>query len=239
MDAQQMPAAPQAQMWVCELGLVPYGEALTLQQQLSERRQADQVPDTLLLLEHPPTYTRGRRAAPGELPFGESFYRARGIEVHETDRGGRVTYHGPGQLVGYPIMRASDVGAHLRAMEEAIIGALAEHGVHARSRRAEGPDYTGVWVQQRKIASIGVHVCRGVTTHGFAVNVECDLEPFSWITACGLPGVQMTSLERELPSAHALGVGDLRETVARRFCAAHRRVPCRVDSALPALEVAL
>ena len=84
-----------------------------------------------------------------------------------------------------------------------------------------------------------MHVCRGVTTHGFAVNVECDLEPFSWITACGLPGVQMTSLERELPSAHALGVGDLRETVARRFCAAHRRVPCRVDSALPALEVAL
>jgi len=152
MDAQQTPAAPNAQMWVCELGLVPYGEALALQQELSERRQADQVPDTLLLLEHPPTYTRGRRAAPGELPFGEAFYRARGIEVHETDRGGRVTYHGPGQLVGYPIMRASDVGAHLRAMEEAIIGALAEHGVLARSRRAEGPDYTGVWVRQRKIA---------------------------------------------------------------------------------------
>ena len=109
MDAQQTPAAPNAQMWVCELGLVPYGDALTLQQELSERRQADQVPDTLLLLEHPPTYTRGRRAAPGELPFGESFYRAQGIEVLDTDRGGRTTFHGPGQLVGYPIMRIEHI----------------------------------------------------------------------------------------------------------------------------------
>src|SRR5947207_11646894 len=162
MHVQQTPAALPPPLRVCELGLVPYAEALSLQQQVSERRQADEVPDTLLLLEHPPTYTRGRRAGDGELPFGETFDRARGIEVHATDRGGRVTYHGPGQLVGYPIMRTSDVGAHLRAIEEAIIGALAEHGVLARSRRAEGPDYTGVWVRQRKIASIGVHVCRGV-----------------------------------------------------------------------------
>src|SRR2546430_17416190 len=109
MAAQQPPAAPQAQMWVCELGLVPYGEALVLQQRLSERRQADQVPDTLLLLEHPPTYTRGRRAAPEELALGEAFYPAHGIEGHETDRGGRLTYPRPGPLVGHPHKRVSHV----------------------------------------------------------------------------------------------------------------------------------
>src|ERR1051325_569192 len=103
MDSQQTPAVLPPRLRVCELRLVPYAEALSLQHELSGRRRAEEVPDTLLLLEHPPTYTRGRRAREGELPFGEAFYRARGIEVHATDRGGRVTYHGPGQLVGYPI----------------------------------------------------------------------------------------------------------------------------------------
>src|SRR5690242_4321613 len=129
MDAQQMPAASQAEMWVCELGLVPYAEALALQRHLCERRQREEISDTLLLLEHPPTYTRGRRAARGELPAGEAFYRERGIEVFETDRGGRVTYHGPGQLVGYPVMRVDDVGRFLRVMEGAIISALAYEGI--------------------------------------------------------------------------------------------------------------
>jgi lipoyl(octanoyl) transferase len=238
MDAQQTPAAPPPRLRVCELGLVPYAEALLLQQRVSERRQAGEVPDTLLLLEHPPTYTCGRRTRAGELPFGEAFYRARGIEVHATDRGGRVTYHGPGQLVGYPIMCASDVGAHLRAIEEAIIAALDEHGVRARSRRAEGPDYTGVWVDERKIASIGVHVGRGVTTHGFAVNVDCDLEPFSWITACGLPGVQMTSLQHELSVGRAPSLGELAAGVARHLSAVHGRLLERVATPLPLMEAA-
>jgi lipoyl(octanoyl) transferase len=125
--------------------------------------------------------------------------------VIATDRGGQLTYHGPGQLVGYPIMRVQEVHRYLRTMEDAIIAALAQEGVQARSRRHEGIDYTGVWVHERKIASIGVHVARGVTTHGFAVNVENALEPFSWIVACGLPDVTMTSLAKELSHEHPPG----------------------------------
>jgi lipoyl(octanoyl) transferase len=187
-----------SELWVCHLGSIPYREALELQEQLRERRQAEEIPDTLLLLEHPPVYTRGRRSAEGDLSLSDDFYRARGIEVVDTRRGGKLTYHGPGQLVGYAIMRIADVQAHLRTMETALVAALAEEGIGARSRCADGPDYTGVWVAERKIASIGVHVSRGVSAHGFAVNVENDLEPFSWVVACGLSGVQMTSLQQEL-----------------------------------------
>jgi lipoyl(octanoyl) transferase len=218
-----------AQMWVCEVGLVDYGEALELQRRLCERRQRDEVPDTLLLLEHPPVYTRGRRSAAGELPLGEDFYRARGIEVLECDRGGRLTYHGPGQLVGYPIMRIADVGHYLRTMEAALIAALASEGVDARSRADEGPDYTGVWVGERKIASIGVHVSRGVTTHGFAVNVDVDLEPFSWVVACGLPGVAMTSLARELGAGGVVDARRFRGRVAHEVAAAYGRCERRVE----------
>jgi lipoate-protein ligase B len=187
-----------AELWVCHLGLVGYREALDLQRRICAARQAELVPDAMLLLEHPPVYTRGRRSEPGELPMGEEWYRARGIEVCDTDRGGKVTYHGPGQLVGYPIIRVDDVVGYVRTLERALIAALAEEGISARARADEGPDYTGVWVSERKIASIGVHVARGVTTHGFAVNVDNDLEPFSWIVPCGLQGVRMTSLAAEL-----------------------------------------
>jgi lipoyl(octanoyl) transferase len=213
------------ELWVCELGLVPYREALALQERVAARRRGEQLPDALLLLEHPPVYTRGRRSGEAELLHGEPFYRARGIEVLDTDRGGRITYHGPGQLVGYPIMRVGDVGAYLRTMEAAIVAALAQEGVPARSRCAEGPDYTGVWVADRKIASIGVHVSRGVTTHGFAINVDVELEPFSLIVACGLPGVEMTSLARELPAGQRLDAARFRSRVANHFCAVHGRRP--------------
>jgi lipoyl(octanoyl) transferase len=185
------------ELWVCHLGTVPYLDAVALQEQIRARRQAEDLPDTLLLLEHPPVYTRGRRSAEGELPFPEAFYREKGIEVIETKRGGRVTYHGPGQLVGYPVMGVTDIGSHLRTMEAAIATALGDEGIEARSRAGEGPDYTGVWVGPRKIASIGVHVSRGISTHGFAVNVDNDLDPFSWVVACGLPDVAMTSIARE------------------------------------------
>jgi lipoyl(octanoyl) transferase len=211
------------QLWVCDLGMVPYREATVMQQQVQRRRLLGELPDVLLLLEHPPVYTRGRRANADELALGEQFYRSRGIEVVDTDRGGRVTYHGPGQLVGYPIMRVRDIGAHLRTMEAAIIRALAGEGIAARSRHAEGPDYTGVWVQERKIASIGVHLSREISTHGFAVNVDVDLEPFSWVIACGLPEVAMTSLARELAGGHGVDDGQFRMGVARSFCAAHAR----------------
>jgi lipoyl(octanoyl) transferase len=120
-----------------------------------------------------------------------------GIDVVEVDRGGKVTYHGPGQVVGYPIVRVDDVVEYVRTLETALVSALGEEGVTARARPEDGPDYTGVWVAERKIASIGVHVARGVTTHGFAVNVENDLQPFAWVVPCGLEGVRMTSLIAE------------------------------------------
>src|SRR5580704_13438635 len=147
------------------MGVVDYREALELQAGLRTAREADELPDVLLTLEHPPVYTRGRRSDPGELPMGEDWYAAQGIETVDTDRGGQVTYHGPGQLVGYPIVRVDDVVAYVRALEGALVAALADEGVPARGRPEDGADFTGVWVDERKIASIGVHVARGVTTH--------------------------------------------------------------------------
>jgi lipoyl(octanoyl) transferase len=184
---------------VCvRLGLVPYADALALQKRLEASRQSDHVPDVLLLLEHPPVYTRGRRTTSEELPMGEEWYRAQGIEVVDTDRGGRVTYHGPGQLVGYPIVSLrpyrDDVIDYIRRMERTIIDSLARRGVEAGL--IDG--LTGVWTpDRRKIASIGVHVNRGVTTHGFAINVNNDLQPFGWIVPCGIDHCQMSSLARE------------------------------------------
>ena len=187
------------ELWVCQLGTVEYGEALALQERVRAARQADEVPDVMLVLEHWPVYTRGRRSGEGELPMGEDWYRARGIEIVDVNRGGKITYHGPGQLVGYPIVRVDDVLAYVRTLEQGLVAALAKEGVAARARPEDGPDYTGVWVADRKIASIGVHLSRGVTTHGWAVNVENDLAPFSWVVACGLSEVQMTSLIGETP----------------------------------------
>ena len=186
------------ELWVCRLGTVDYLEALELQERVRAARLKQLVPDTMLLLEHPRVYTRGRRSAPGELSLGEDFYRAQGIEIVEVNRGGKITYHGPGQLVGYPIVAVDDVVEYVRTLERALVAALHEEGVaDARARPEDGPDYTGVWVRERKIASIGVHVQRGVTTHGWAVNVDNDLTPFGWVVACGLDGVRMTSLAQE------------------------------------------
>jgi lipoyl(octanoyl) transferase len=210
------------ELWVCRLGTVAYVDALAIQERVRAQRQAGELPDTLLLLEHPPVYTRGRRSGAEDLPFDESFYRAKGIDVHTTDRGGRVTYHGPGQLVGYPIMGVADVHRHLRTMEDAIVAALAGARIGARSRHTEGSDYTGVWVGDRKIASIGVHVSRAVSTHGFAVNVENDLDPFSWVLACGLPDVSMTSLALE-SSGDCESMDCFRRRMAYAFCQAHGR----------------
>lgn len=183
---------------VVRCGTVPYTEAYELQQRLAEQRQRDEIGDTLLLLEHPPVYTRGRRSQPQELPMGAAWYEAQGIEVLDTDRGGLVTYHGPGQLVAYPIVHlkgyGDDVHKYVRGLERTMIEALAEAGVEAKT--IEG--LTGVWVGLRKIGSIGLHVSRGVTTHGLAINVNNDLQPFEWVVPCGIEGVSMTSLTREL-----------------------------------------
>ena len=200
-----------AELWVANLGLVPYAEGVDLQARLRTARQAGEIPDTLLLLEHPPVYTKGRRSDPADLPMGEDWYRAQGIEVADTNRGGRVTYHGPGQLVGYPIMGISDVIAFVRTMERGVIAALADEGLHTEGR--EG--LTGVWVGERKIGSIGVHVSRGVTMHGFAVNVENDLQPFEWIVPCGIEGVRMTSICAQTGRADSMSC--FRKRAAWRF----------------------
>jgi lipoyl(octanoyl) transferase len=206
-----------SELWVCHLGRVPYPDALGAQEQVRAARQAGEVPDVLLCLEHPPVYTLGRRSGADDLPLGEAWYRAQGIDVVRVDRGGKLTYHGPGQLVGYPIMAVDDVVGFVRTMERALVAALAEEGIEGRVRTDEGPDYTGVWVQDRKIASIGIHVARGVTTHGFALNVENDLRPFEWVVPCGLSDVRMTSVRGENGSG---GLGGVRRRVAHRFAEA-------------------
>jgi lipoyl(octanoyl) transferase len=227
---------------VVRCGTVPYEEARELQRALAARRQARKIPDVLLLLEHPPVYTRGRRVVDSELPMGVEWYEAQGIEVLETDRGGHVTYHGPGQLVAYPIVSLApyggDVHEFVRRLERVMIGALAEHGVEAGAVAGE----TGVWVggpraadgsisleagragkQARKIGAIGLHVSRGVTTHGFAVNVNNDLQPFEWVVACQLEGGRVTSLTRELGAEQDLGA--FAETVVAVYAEVLDRTP--------------
>jgi lipoyl(octanoyl) transferase len=210
-----------SELWVTDCGSVPYLDAWEAQKALATVRQAEEIPDLLLLLEHPPVYTRGRRSQPAELPMGEDWYRSQGIEVRDTDRGGAVTYHGPGQLVGYPIVSLKpyrdDVHEYVRRLERVMIESLAEHGVTA----GPGDDLTGVWAGGRKIGSIGVHVSRGVTTHGFAVNVNNDLQPFEWVVPCGIEGCRVTSLARELGAEQNLA--GFSATVAKRFAAIFER----------------
>jgi lipoyl(octanoyl) transferase len=243
-----------AEILVVRCGAVPYEEARQAQLRLAEQRQRDEIPDVLLLLEHTPVYTRGRRSTAEELPMGAQWYEMQGIEVRDTDRGGRVTYHGPGQLVAYPIVSlrpyGDDVHEYVRSLERVMIEALAEHRVEAEV--VEG--LTGVWVdgrraentpirreigpstvERRKIGSIGVHVSRGVTTHGLAVNVNNDLQPFEWIVPCGIEGVAMTSLSREVGAEQDFGA--FADTVVARFGALYERVPRAVDPADLSLDL--
>jgi lipoyl(octanoyl) transferase len=229
------------ELWTCQLGLVEYREAAALQETLRARVQAGELPDVVLLLEHPPVYTLGRRSEPGDLPMGEAFWRERGIDVVRTPRGGKLTYHGPGQLVGYPIMHARDVVSYIRAMEAAIVETLAAYGVRSRGRDHEGPQYTGVWVADRKLASIGVHLSRGVSAHGFAVNVDNDVEPFHQVVACGLPGVRMTSLALETGGSGLLP--GFRDRMADAYARAHGRrarlvAPAQIDLPARVLSIA-
>jgi lipoyl(octanoyl) transferase len=197
---------------VRRLGLVQYGEALELQARLVEARKADRVPDQLLLLEHPPVITLGVKAKSGttNLLATPAALAARGVEVFETGRGGDITYHGPGQLVGYPIISLKpdrcDVHQYVRDLEEVLIRAAASFGVTAA--RVEG--LTGIWVGSTKLAAIGVRIARWVTSHGFAFNVSTDLSHFDLIVPCGIRDKGVTSLERLLgrrvPMAEVEGV---------------------------------
>ena len=184
---------------VYDLGALPYGEALELQRAVARGRIAGEMPDdVLLLVEHPPVVTLGRSSKDAHLLATPELLRSSGVELFEVERGGDVTFHGPGQLVGYPIIdlkqHKRDLHWYLRQVEEALIRALSHYGI-AGTRNA---GYTGVWVENRKIASIGVHARDWVTWHGFALNVSTNLRYFDLIVPCGIQSVQMTSLAREL-----------------------------------------
>ena len=196
---------------VAQLGVVPYNEALDLQRTIAAEVAAGELPDTVLFLEHPPTITLGRRTEPGELHVPPDA----DVEICETDRGGKSTFHGPGQLVCYPILdlkrHGQDVQKYCRDLEEALIRTLAAFDVGAQ--RIEG--LTGIWLTSppRKIASIGIHISKWVTTHGYALNVDLDPAPFTqWITACGLDGAAFTTMAREL--GRPLRVDDVRGVAA-------------------------
>ena len=196
-------------------GLVPYAEAWDLQKELVKLRKRDEIPDTLLLLEHPPVFTVGRAARDASnLGAGEAYLRSLGAEVFWSDRGGDATFHGPGQLVGYPILRLRDRDTHgyLRRLEGIIIGALGDYGLEGWHH----PDYTGVWVGERKISAIGVKFSSGwITSHGFALNVSTDLSWFDRITPCGIREYGVTSLQREL--GREVPMEDVEQKVVERF----------------------
>jgi len=192
------------------LGRIPYAEGLAIQQQVIAARKQNLIGDTLLVLEHPPVLTLGRNASRSNVIASDEFLAQRGIELHEINRGGDVTYHGPGQLVGYPIIDLrgelpGKKGPHLgpvdyvRLLEEVLIRTCGDFGVMAQRI----PKRTGVWtiangsIQEKKVAAIGVHVSQGVTSHGFALNVTTDLRDFEWIVPCGIADRAVTSLELE------------------------------------------
>jgi lipoyl(octanoyl) transferase len=212
---------------VADLGRRPYGEVLELQRRLCRARQSGETTeDLLLLVEHGPVVTLGRGTKETSLPLSPDTIRQRGVEVFEVERGGDVTYHGPGQLVGYPILdlahHRQDLHWYLRTVEEALIQALGTLGIAAERQ----PGLTGVWTRGRKIASIGIHVKQWVTFHGFALNVSTDLDYFDLIVPCGIDGVTMTSLQRELgPAAPPDLAASAREAVTSAFGRVFDRVP--------------
>jgi lipoyl(octanoyl) transferase len=201
--------------YLLNLGRVPYREAWNVQRSLAAAVSQGAIPDTVMLLEHPPVITLGRRAEEGELHVPEGAE----VEIVETDRGGKSTYHGPGQLVCYPILdltrHGQDVKRYCRDLEEALIRALAATGVE--TTRIEG--LTGIWVDgpiPQKIASIGVHITKWITTHGYALNVDLDTAPFTeWITACGLADASFTTIAREL--GRPISVDEVRPHAAAAF----------------------
>jgi lipoyl(octanoyl) transferase len=215
---------------VRELGRIGYGEALQLQERLVAARKRGEVPDQLLLLEHPHVITLGRNGDMKNLLASEDVLRRAGVEFHPTDRGGDITYHGPGQLVGYPIMDLRewkrDVGAYVRGVEQALIDTLAGYGIAAG--RIAG--LTGVWTGERKVAAIGVHISRWVTSHGFALNVRTDLSYFEYIVPCGLT--------KPVTSMAQLGVRASVEEVGRAFARHFGRVfDCEIVTASEASMV--
>jgi lipoyl(octanoyl) transferase len=203
----------QRKLVVRKLGRVEYGEALGLQRETELTVKQGEQPDTLLLLEHPHTLTVGRRGDSGGILMSSALLAARGVSVFETNRGGKITYHGLGQVVGYPIINLSpdreDVHAYVRDLEEVLIRTMRDFGIDAF--RLEG--FTGVHTARGKVAAIGVHIARWVTTHGFALNVNTDLSFFNLIIACD--GEQVTSMEDLL--GHEINMSEVEDRIAVNF----------------------
>jgi lipoyl(octanoyl) transferase len=206
----------------CWLGSVPYDTAVRLQEAVRRGVRDGSGPERLLLLEHPPVYTLGRNAGDGEITADARWLAARGIAVHESDRGGQATYHGPGQLVGYPILDLSpdrrDVRRYVADLCEVLVRTLAELGVLAAARPSP---HVGVWVGEEKIASLGVHLSRWITTHGFALNVTTDVSAFAGIVPCGLPGIALTSIAQL--SGREWNVEGVGRRLVRHFAAVFER----------------
>ena len=202
-------------IWLLDLGRVEYGAAFDLQKRLLAERDADRLPDLLLLVEHPPVITLGRRGSRDDVFLPDDELAARGISIYETNRGGLVTYHGPGQIVGYPIARlralAGDAPTYVSRLEETVIRTLAGLGIAAYT----DPGNRGVFAEGGKIAAIGVAVTHGVTMHGFALNVCPDLEHFALIDACGIGELGVTSVERLLGAAPTLA--SVRQSLVEQF----------------------
>jgi lipoyl(octanoyl) transferase len=205
------------ELWTVPLGRMPYGEALELQRSIARDRISGAISqDVLLLVEHPPVVTLGRSSKEKHLTASPEFLQTHGVELFEVERGGDVTFHGPGQLVGYPIVdlkrHRQDLHWYLRKIEEALINTLADYAIAGE----RNPSYTGVWTRGKKIASIGVHARDWVTWHGFALNVTTDLSFFDLIIPCGISGVVMTSIAREL-GAEEVSAQDVRDRVSAKF----------------------
>lgn len=218
------------ELWVADLGCRAYAEALDLQRELARTRITGELAqDVLLLVEHPPVVTLGRAAKEGHLVVPRAALAARGVEVYEVERGGDVTFHGPGQLVGYPIVdlrrHKQDLHWYLRQLEEALIRAVRKYGIHGE----RSPRYTGVWTGGRKLASIGVHARDWVTWHGFALNVTTDLSFFDLIVPCGIQAVTMTSVEREL-GTEAPTLSQMGQSVAHAFADVFCLEPHGIDA---------
>ena len=213
------------------LGRRPYAPTYRLQEHLRREIRAGRGGEHLLLLEHGPVFTLGRGASRDDLIATDAWLAERGIEVHETNRGGQVTYHGPGQLVGYPILNLDpdrrDVRRYVRDLQEVLIRTLGDYQLEGRRR--DGQAYIGVWVGEQKIASIGVHLARWITIHGFALNVATDLEHFAGIVACGLPQVRMTSIERL--TGRVVPLSEIAARVARHAGEVFERELVEVDVA--------
>jgi lipoyl(octanoyl) transferase len=203
------------ELFYCDLGLIDYNDAWNLQKSTLELRHNKKLPDIIFLLEHPHTYTLGKVADKKNLIGSEDYLTKNKISVYDIDRGGDITYHGPGQIVGYPIIDLteweSDTHKYLRALEEVIIRTCAYYGI----KGTREPKYTGVWIEDRKIAAIGIKVSRWITMHGFAFNINTDLSLFSGIIPCGISDKEVTSLQKE--TGRKIDIQEVKSILVKNF----------------------